>query len=120
MAIKVRTEVYEEALGALRDAVSHEAYKGYVEVPQTLFQAVLDNLKEMYEGCDHSVGICMCSELLMVRELVLADNGRESCRSCAGEGFVAWKVSGTLMEGNLVWEDRTCPKCQGVGTQQIV
>lgn len=59
---------------------------GYNEYPHSLVQAVVDYLMEDL-GCDHQVGICMCSTVEVVNELTLNLQGRETCRGCFGEGF---------------------------------
>ena len=51
--------------------------------------ALLDGLIEFFReagGCDHSVGICLCSEEQAAYELELAKVGKRVCPGCGGDG----------------------------------
>lgn len=55
-------------------------------VPKILVQAVVDFLS-VDLMCDHQVNICMCNAKGIVEELLLAMDGKETCRTCSGEGW---------------------------------
>jgi len=61
-------------------------------------EALIDELIEGDPICDHSVGICACYLIDLIRELKLQINGRETCPLCAGDGFI--------------YRDRHVPECE--------
>lgn len=60
---------------------------GDTDVPRSLLKAIVKYLREDL-GCDHSVGICMCSTIGLVEELQLALNGRKTCPNRCEHGAV--------------------------------
>jgi hypothetical protein len=57
------------------------------EYPRKLVEAVVEYLAEGLDGCDHSVGICMCASIAVYEELTLNLAGKQTCPGCGGEGF---------------------------------
>jgi hypothetical protein len=102
------------------------------DVPRALVQGVVKYLSEDL-GCDHSVGICMCSTIGVVQELKLALEGKLTCHGCGGDGF-DWNKARHQVEcqriakeqGFSSWKEVadmygdspgyiTCPECNGAG-----
>lgn len=66
--------------------------EGVDDVPETdinepLIEALVEYLDEADLFCDHSVGICSCSDLAMLNELRLWLARAKSCPKCGGEGI---------------------------------
>ena len=104
-------------------------HKDLTDVPRTLIEAIIEYLSEDL-GCDHSVGICMCSTIAVVNELNLLLDGKMTCPTCHGEGFTfdydaleaacvtyAEKHGGTVKEArDYIGDDPgyiKCPHCEG-------
>ncbi len=86
------------------------------DVPTRLVRGLIEHIEEGDLTDDHSVGICMCAEIGVVRELRLWLNERRTCPKCSGEMFVVQydldRVDHELDEG---WHLVRCPECQGRG-----
>lgn len=88
-------------------------------------EALVEELEAGDLFCDHSVGICTCSEQQTVAELKLALDGKKPCHDCGGEGFVynksriALEASRSLERGSYFDPEQfteTCRRCSGSGT----
>lgn len=62
----------------------------FIEIEKPLVEGLVRSLKRFLEeagGCDHSVGICMCSVTGLLETLSMRLEGKMLCPDCMGEGF---------------------------------
>lgn len=106
-------EVPDIVLGAMGECFTSYSKQGGPAAPTTDLPAELvDALIAYFEdgmGCDHSVGICTCTEAGLVAALKLSKEGKRYCPTCFGDGVV-WQFDDA---GDL--NPPTCETCDGVG-----
>lgn len=117
--------VWREIDGKLLGAALHAAFGTTGDVETTdinpeFVEVLVEYLDEADLFCDHSVGICSCSDLAVLEELRLWLGKLRSCPACGGEGI------GDMVEEHIVDEamgiDYTdyrtfpCETCKGKGT----
>jgi hypothetical protein len=107
-----------------------------VEVSRAFLEALIEEVEETEPICDHSVGICACSEAATLAELKLRLEGLMPCPECHGEGFiwdeeaVTWacveyvsRHGGTLKEARDALGDDPgyvkCPRCESRGSVPV-
>lgn len=64
---------------------------GTLDLPTSLVNELIDYFDEDL-GCDHSVNICMCSTMEVVKSLRLSLEGKTECSTCHGDGAVYSKT----------------------------
>lgn len=108
--------------GALLAAAVAAAFGGVAptvtdqDVPTRLIRALIEHLEEGDLVDDHSVGICVCEELAILRELRLWMSERRSCPKCGGEMFVVqYDLDPVDPVEDDGWHIVRCPECKGRG-----
>lgn len=84
---KIEKELLTDVLKCVETATSITGLEAEFELSETTLKALLEDLKECVDGCDHSVGICMCAEVAIVEELEKRTRGMQTCPLCNGDGF---------------------------------
>jgi len=127
---------------ALLKAVGEELSAGVVtdsngtlDLPTSLVNELIDYFSEDL-GCDHSVNICMCSTMEVVKQLRLSLEDKQECPTCHGEGAVysdeqkAHELQRIMKERNLTEQEANfyygdeigyaqCPQCGSSGVVEI-
>jgi hypothetical protein len=120
---------FQALQGAMLDAnkaTKPPAPTGIAEVSRALVTALVDELSEALDGCDHSVGICMCDDIGVLAELKLALDGKLTCPQCGGDTYIfdeavyAEKFAGLDSDEQRYGDSEslgyvTCPTCTGAG-----
>jgi hypothetical protein len=78
-----------------------------IDVSPAYLSALIAELSEGVDGCDHSVGICMCAEVAIIDELHLRLDGKMTCRVCGGDG-VTYREEHTARCATLTAEGYEC------------
>jgi len=109
--VKVDQGLLMEAMTVLAlDERDDHTDEQLIELSVTTLDSLIADMGEVVEGCDHSVGICMCREIAVLEGIRLARDGKKVCPSCQGEGLVYDPRSDD--------DDREafCPMCGSNGT----
>lgn len=130
-----------EAVGGLLTDILNEVdqYRQRLTYPfdvsRGFVKALTSELGAGLDGCDHSVGICMCGTIGLHTELKLALEGKLTCPQCGGAGFI-WdpdvekaEIDKAIAAGQDPDEvhyaldgwagNVACPKCGGYGVVRL-
>jgi len=112
--ISPRVDSWKRAASLVAGSFAGEATH---DISVAFVSAVVENIMDAEPGCDHSVGICMCGERAVVEELRLWLDGKETCPTCHGDGFVwneaKYKARPVLEDDGDWWGHEACPRCGG-------
>ena len=101
----IEKELLDEVLKLVENATMLTGEEKTLDLSEDTLKALVADLRECVDGCDHSVGICMCSEVGVLEELERRSRGKMTCPKCHGDGFT-WREA---------HEDGTCDRLRAEG-----